>query len=146
MLSSLIIKPVKHLARLIIHDVKISQVRITKFLRVIIDGNITWINNVQYIINKKTKSVATICKAKLMSKKYIIRFFTLTSFIYLGLCTAIFCKQTYKHPNQNNSIYKSHTDIQAFYLYLVKHRIGIMMFKIKSVVFPIVTALFSKQI
>ena len=57
------IKPVKHLT-ICIDNVKLSRVEFTKFLGVIIDEKINWTNHSQYIINKISKSIAIICKAK----------------------------------------------------------------------------------
>ena len=53
---------------------KISRVFSTKFLRIIIDDQLKWLEHIQYIKNKVSKSVGVLCKMQkyLASKHYII--------------------------------------------------------------------------
>ena len=69
---------------------KISEVKYTKFLGVIIDSNLTWKNHIQYISSKISKNVGIIKKARtILAKETLLTLYYSFIYPYLNYCVHI---------------------------------------------------------
>ena len=132
-----------------IHNIPIEQVRHTKFLGVIFDDNLDWSNHISYINTKIEKGICIICRAFFFyySTNYLI------SCIYIpvpnllcrgmGNCLSKHVQPLIKlqdkilkiitpsHRFINKEQLYAHSGILPFNL-IVKHRIGLLMYKLSN--------------
>ena len=142
--------------KLCINNVQIQQVHNTKFLGVIIDDNLNWSNHISYINSKIAKGISIICRArKFFPKSALINLYYAFIFPYLINSVEIWGNVLSTHTQpliklQNKIIRiitNSHVLASSEKLYnetgilpfvtLVKHRIGLLMFKIAKHTVPI---------
>ena len=134
-----------------INNIPIEQVRHTKFLGVIFDDNLDWSNHISYINTKIAKGIGIICRAKkYFSTTALINLYHAFIFPYLIYCVEVWGNALSKHVQPliklQNKILKiitpSHRFINKEQLYahsgilpfnlLVKHRIGLLMYKLSN--------------
>ena len=142
--------------KLCINKIPIQQLDNTKFLGVIIDDNLNWLNHISYINSKIAKGIGIICRArKFFSKSALINLYYVFIFPYLIYCVEVWGNALSTHTPpliklQNKTIRiitNSHFLASSEKLYnetgilpfvtLVKYRIGLLMFKIAKHTVPI---------
>lgn len=134
-----------------INDCVIEQVIYTKFLGVIIDNRLDWTNHISYISSKLSKGIGIICRARKFFTKAALttlyNSFIFPYFIYgvevWGHASNTYLQQLIKIQKKiiriiTNSHYMAHTKelftkmaILPFDT-LVKHRVGLLMYKISK--------------
>ena len=72
---------------IVINGTKISEVKTTKFLGVIIDSNLTWKPHIDYVSTKISKNIGIITKARrLFDNKTLLTLYYSFIFPYLNYC------------------------------------------------------------
>ena len=133
----------------------IMEAKSTKFLGVIIDQSLTWIDHINYVQNKIAKGSHIICKAKpLVNTHYLRQLYHTFIYPYLIYCVEIWgnSKKIYldrliktqkriiriithsKPRTESKDLFKK-VDILPFST-LVCYRIGILMFKLSLGLLP----------
>ena len=80
----------KNNIELVINDMKIREEKSMKYLGVIIDSKLNWIDHITYIKNKVAKGIGIIRKAqKLLNKKALLNLYHTLIFPYLIYCVEI---------------------------------------------------------
>lgn len=133
----------------------IEQVENSKFLGIIIDHRLDWSNHISYINTKLAKGIGILCRAKkLLNKSALLNLYNAFVFPYLIYCVEVWGNALSVHTQplirlQNkivriitNSPPKTRTEsiyrdsgILPFDT-LVKHRIGLLMFKLHKGIAP----------
>ena len=132
-----------------INNVRIEQVKHTKFLGVIFDDRLDWSNHISYINTKIAKGIGIICRAKkYFSRSALINLYNAFIFPYLIYCVEVWgnALSTHtqpliklqnkivkiisypNHPSDKNTLC-THTGVLPFNI-LVKYRIGLFMYKL----------------
>ena len=91
----------KNNIELVINDMKIREAKSMKYLGVIIDSKLNWIDHITYIKNKVAKGIGIIRKAqKLLNKKALLNLYHTLIFPYLIYCVEIWgcAKKTHLSP------------------------------------------------
>jgi len=133
----------------------IEQVVHTKFLGVIIDQKLDWSNHISYINTKIARGIGIICRAKrFFCKSALLKLYNAFVFPYLIYCVEVWGNALSVHTQpllrlQNKIVRiitnaRSRTSTKSLYQdsgilpfdILVKHRIGLLMFKLNKGLAP----------
>ena len=91
----------KNNIELVINDIKIRETKSTKYLGVIIDSKLNWIDHITYVKNKVAKGIGIIRKAsKLLNRKALLNLYHTFIFSYLIYSVEIWgcAKKTHLSP------------------------------------------------
>ena len=134
---------------LVINDMKIRETKIIKYVGVIIDSKLNWIDDITYVKNKVAEGIGIIRKgSKLLNKKALLNLYHTFIFSYLIYCVEIWGRAKKTHLSPLYLLQKrivriimfsdkmAHTDPIFKDLHvltidkLIHNRIGVFMYKI----------------